>query len=496
MRTIRHWLLPLVFLLCMTLPHLGQGDWQRTDGAWYGAIAVQAWRTGELWTLHGPPGQPYFNKPPLAFWLHGLALHAVGTNAAAARNPSVLAASFGLLAAVWMVRMLAGRRAALLSGVTLALTVEYFRRSREISLDLWQAAFTMLALALFVRAILPRRSRTRAGILWACAAGAALGAALLTKPFVALTTIPLLAAWLAWDSWRPTGHHRRVDARRALALMLLATGVALAVALPWHLSMVATHGGEFTAQYLGAEVVDRAAGRLTASPIWAKPWWFYLHQVGVAYWPWLACVAIAMAAWTRRGRLTGRGSVERWAVVWAVGWLLLLSIFPDRRDRYAVIVWPALSILAGLGLAHAPWAWLRYGVRGFVARWRVIAACVIAGAILFSLLPVRVQRPIEPQWPALFAYLDTLPDEPVWQGAFNPARGARLYLELGAWPIPTRDRWGNTVADPPEDAILIYHRRDGLMPGPNERPIFALDDLTLTRLGPGGWQPVEVEDPG
>ena len=356
-----------MLLLCMTLPHLGQGDWQRTDGAWFGAIAVQAWRTGELWTLQGPPGQPYFNKPPLAFWLHGLALHAFGPGPLSARLPSVLAACTGLVAGVWTVRMLAGRRAALLSGVALALTAEYFRRTREISPDLWQTAFIMLAVALLVRAIHRRGSRPRADALDAGAAGASLGAALLTKPFVALTAVPLLAAWLAWDARRPVDPRRRVDARRALALVLVASGVALAVALPWHLSMVVSHGREFTSQYLGAEVVDRAAGRLTASPIWATPWWFYLHQIGVAYWPWLACVAIAIAARTRRARLTGRGSVERWAVVWAVGWLLLLSIFPDRRDRYALVVWPALSVLAGLGLAHAPWGWLRYGVRGFIA---------------------------------------------------------------------------------------------------------------------------------
>lgn len=121
---------------------------------------------------------------------------------------------------------------------------------------------------------------------------------------------------------------------------------------------------------------------------------------------------------------------------------------------------------------------------------------MIAGAFVFSFLPVRVQRPIEPQWPALLEFLDTLPNEAVWQGGFNPARGARLYLERGAWPVPTRDRWGNTVAEPPEGALLIYHRRDGLAPGTNERPVFKADDLTLTRLGPGGWRPIEVEDPG
>ena len=88
----RVWLIPIVVLFCVTLPHFGQGDWMRTDGAWYGAIGVQAWRTGELWTLQAEPGTPYFNKPPLVFWIHGLVLHTLGVGAWQARlpRPSIL----------------------------------------------------------------------------------------------------------------------------------------------------------------------------------------------------------------------------------------------------------------------------------------------------------------------------------------------------------------------------------------------------------------------
>ena len=54
------YLIPALVLLAVTLPHLGQGD-LRGDAGWYSAIGLQAWRTGDLWTLYGEPGQPYFN---------------------------------------------------------------------------------------------------------------------------------------------------------------------------------------------------------------------------------------------------------------------------------------------------------------------------------------------------------------------------------------------------------------------------------------------------
>src|SRR5215203_4197899 len=114
---VRRWLgaqvylLPAALLLAVTLPHLGQGDF-RGDAGWYSAIGLQAWRTGEFWTLYGEPGQPYFNKPPLVFWIHGLVLHLLGPSVLAARLPSELAALGCVLATVGAVRELSGRRAA------------------------------------------------------------------------------------------------------------------------------------------------------------------------------------------------------------------------------------------------------------------------------------------------------------------------------------------------------------------------------------------------
>ena len=56
------------------------------------------------------------------------------------------------------------------------------------------------------------------------------------KPLVGLIAIPILAVWLLVDR-RP----------RELAWLLVASAIALALATPWHLSMVLIHGDTFTA---------------------------------------------------------------------------------------------------------------------------------------------------------------------------------------------------------------------------------------------------------
>ncbi len=142
-------------------------------------------------------------------------------------------------------------------------------------------------------------------------------------------------------------------------------------------------------------------------------------------------------------------------------------------------------------------------------RW--IGVVVVGCAVVVSVLPIRVHKAEPAQWVKLFEWVRGEGERKeterrregekgkgaglVWQGAFQPLRGARLYLEFGWWPRPTRDRWGAIVARPPVGALLIYHRRDGLAPGPGEVVVFEEGDIKVTRLD-GEWSPVERADPG
>lgn len=493
------WLPGVALLLAVSLPHLDQGDF-RTDTAWYAAIALQAARTGSWWTLYAEPGEPYFNKPPLVFWLHAPLLWAAGPRLWTARLPTVLAAAGCVALTAMISRLGLSRAASACAGCVLALTLEFFRRTREISLDMWQALFLLAAVWLAARGLLAGGRRGGVGMI--LLAGVPLGLALMCKPIQALLGAVALGAW-----WLVASTIRRGAAREpigdppaaGLIGLLLACMVllAFAVATPWHLSMVMLHGDAFVARAFGAEIASRARGDLSNLAVRPQPWWFYLGQVGETYWPWL--VAVGACAWLAARRRLGLNrrahAIVLLGVIWAALWLVALSAFPDRRDRYALVVWPGLAVVcAGLldSVAMQPWkARVSTGLR-----WTPAAAALIGLGL--ALAPLTVSRPIDPQWPALFAWLRSAGSAEVYRGGITGNASARLYLEFGRWPIPARpsDLSNENGAVPPKGSLLLYHRRGGRAPGPGEEVLFQQGDLTVTRLSGDGWHPAEVSDPG
>ncbi len=471
----RYVLAPLVLLLCVTLPHLCDGDWLRGDSAWYAAIGLQGWRTGDLWALHEAPGRMYFNKPPLVFWMQGAWMSLAGAGAWQARGGSIAAGIICVGSVAGIARRLHGRRAGMVVGSLLALNVEFFRRTREISLDMWQCAFMLVAVWALVRAA---GSRRWAG--WSLAAGIAVGAALMCKPLVGLVAPVMVPAWMLACS-------RGAEWRRALGTAGLAIAVGIAVAAPWHVSMIARYGDEFTSQYFGREIADRASGALVGGQKQLQPAWFYLANVASAWSMWALGIAAGVLAWGRWLWRRRGGRLLLLGLVWGMGWLVLLSVFPDRRDRYAIPMHAGLAIALGALVTGRS----RAGSR--ILRWGPAAA--IAGAAVLAILPVKVQREVNPQWPEFNSWVREQ-SASVWDGGFAGAPAARMYVELGSWPRTTRDRTGRIVDEPPAGAILAYHRRGGWSPGPTEQRVWEKGDLVATRLGEGGWRPREVEDPG
>lgn len=297
-----------------------------------------------------------------------------------------------------------------------------------------------------------------------------MGLALLCKPLVGLVFVPVVAAWMVW-----------IGETRRTAWLLGTAAVALAVAAPWHVSMALEHGREFWGRYFGAEIVDRATGVLQAGHDEPMPWWFYLHQLALRGWPWLAFVVLALVRRWRGGLEVDRRG-WRLAVVWTGAWLVLLSVFADRRDRYAIPYQPGLAMLSAAWLAHPAGAAGARAVR-WGLRWGAVIVCVVGGVI--AALPIKVQGGPDPQWPTLYAWMrERGLEKPgsVWGGAFSGPHGARVYLEFGWWPTPMRDAHGREIARPPAGAHVVYESHDGAGPGPGEEKVFESGSVAVTRM--------------
>jgi 4-amino-4-deoxy-L-arabinose transferase-like glycosyltransferase len=461
-RAIWTYLLPAILLLAVTLPHLDQGDF-RTDTARYAAVGLQAWQDHSLfWTPHLHPDVPYFNKPPLVFWIHGLVLHLFGISLVAARLPTIMAAMGSLLVTVAIVKRLMGGSTAVATGIVLALTYEFVRRTREISLDMWQLCFMMATLWLVLESV------RRRWVFGSWAAGVPLGLALMCKPLMAFLVMPFLIM--------ATGRNGR---RRDLIGLLTVT---LLVAIPWHISMWHLHGHGFFDCYFGHEVMNRAMGQLNR-----QPYWFYFTGIGRSYWPWLI-PAVAGTWLLVQGKYSRHNKTGLLlAGAWLTLWFLALSLFPDKRTRYGLPLHPALAVFSGAALARLPWKRLRRWHRGKTPL--IMAGLIAAAGMITASLPLRVQAPPDPHLKALMEWVQRAGPDPIYSAALSTNDEGLFFLKTGHWPRPIPRRQGLIRADLPKGVYLIYSAEIPDHPGPNEKTVFASGQITVTRLGTGGWQP-------
>ena len=430
------YLLPVLVMMALTLPHLDQGDY-RSETAHYGAIGLQAWRVpGTFLVPHEHPSVPYFNKPPLVFWIHGFVLDRFGVSLITARLPSILAAAGIVLLTVGLARRTMGNSVALAAGLVLASTYEYFRRTREISLDLWQLLFMMTALRFWFAA-------TSSSSLKVWCAGLSLGLALLCKPFMALM-LPLILLPLARcgiPGFRP-----------GVRAFLILAGSAFLTALPWHLYMAFQCGSPFISQYLGQEVVARARGLRNL-----EPFYYYTLEIGRTYWPWFLAFGAGLWHWSRHPVCPRHAALLRTATLWVAMWFTVLSLFPDKRPRYALPLYPMMALICGYGIVTLPWRALRRSGR----RWAAVGALItVLVATVVHVMPVAVQAPPDPSLAALTAWAARQPDpSKILSAAMTSSDESMIYLKAGFWPAPLRH--GRT---PPAGTLLIY--TDGLGPAP------------------------------
>ncbi len=457
------YLTPALVFLAMTLPHLDQGDWRKDTGR-YAAVGLQAYQDGFWWTLRFTPERVYFNKPPLAMWIHGWFLDTFGVNLVATRLPTVLAGLMIVLCTVGLVRVFGTRRVAVTSGVVLALTYEFFRRTREISLDMWQLAFMMLALLLIARGVRSRRAR------WFLFGGVPIGLALMTKPFVGIVVVPIALLWVLL-----------IGQRRAVGWGLLSGVIGLAVAAPWHIGMSLEHGSAFWDQYLGRQVAGRAAGEINPQGIGYYPILFVK-----TYWPWLIPLALGLAAWLRADRsrevvMGVRRSGLLLVGIWLGAWIVVLMAFPDKRPRYTPPVYPALAVFAGAWLAAGP----SRGVRlARAMRWAGVVAIVVG--VVIAVLPIRFQSPADAQREEFFAWHEEEGGPAFFTLGVNTNSQGIIRLRLGEWPVSLGDEMLARRDDPPVGSLVLV--RDDVEDPPTGEELWRSlrGRLRVVRVGAGG----------
>jgi 4-amino-4-deoxy-L-arabinose transferase-like glycosyltransferase len=332
-------------LAALLLPNLGAAPIERAEIYFLDAARGMV-ETGD-WLVPHYQGEPFFDKPVLAYWLMAAAMQGMGATPAAARLVAVAASIGTVLATVWLGTLLFGRRTGLVGGVVLATSFAFLGFAHMAMADMPLAAFTTTAVALGVRAFAPTPSAWTVPAL-----GVAVGLGFATKGPIALLVVGLAALALLWQRRRqplPVG---------PLAVVVAALAFAV-IGLGWFALVYRRLGAEPLAWFFFRENLERFAGDTYDV---GRPVWFY----GGAYLgqglPWSPFLPLALFRLLREKEEVRAGALFLgW---WAALVLLPLSLSRGKIDYYLLPLYPALSLLVARYLVAVPWraldrAWAR-----------------------------------------------------------------------------------------------------------------------------------------
>ena len=318
-----------VIAALVILPELGTQSLANWDEAIYGVVSRESLERPGLTLYYG--GRPWFEKPPFAFWLMAASSSLFGLTEFALRLPSAL---FGIAAVVLQYlagRYLGGQPAGLLAAILLLGVPQFIAFSRMAMIDVPLAALGMLSVVLLLYA------NGRSALIMA--AGAAFGLAILTKSAAAFLFLPgLLAIAIAKHG---LGFLRSRE-------IWLATTLAIAVALPWHVCLAWMYGDSFVDQYFGLHILARFASPLEGhqgSSFYYLETYFQkggfvapVHAVGTAF-------AVSLAI-VKRDRFLAAASIL------ALAAFAIVSVQGTKIGGYLTPIYPATALAAALGIAR------------------------------------------------------------------------------------------------------------------------------------------------
>lgn len=311
----------------------------------------------------------FLNKPPLTYWLIGLADRAFGVNELAARLPSALS---GLLIVLLLARLgsiVCDAETGLLAGFVLVATAGFFLETHLARPDLMVTAGILGSLLAFVHLLPPSdaAATTRAREPWALLGlQVSLAVGLLAKGLLALA-IPGFVFLVLIVSERRYDLIPRLLHPRAWWLLVL-------LAVPWHVLVGLRHPGFLWDYVVNQHVLFFFGQKLPreSTPVSLAVFW---EALALRLFPWTLFVPLAFI--TASGRAWRRRSYgDRLTLAWAGGVLLLFSAAASRMEHYSIPALPAIALLVARlfrGDAYGDSARLSRMLTGHLVAWTALS---------------------------------------------------------------------------------------------------------------------------
>lgn len=266
-------------------------------------------------------GKPWYEKPPLLYWLIALGFSAGLDNDHAPRVPVGLLSIAALALWTWAVARIENLRVAAISAAILASTAGWSALSMIGVTDLPMAACFALALAFGVVAV--ELDSKPAQVF----SGISLGLAILAKGLVPLA---LLLPFLFW-------------ARHQWRMLLGLLAIAAAIAAPWYVLMAAWHGWAF----IDVLFLQHHFGRFSSEALQhVRPFWFYIPVLLAGFFPWTPLLLLL----ERGAFVEPRNRVWIWTTLFG---LVFFSASTNKLPAYLLPLFPAICLILARALDRA-----------------------------------------------------------------------------------------------------------------------------------------------
>ena len=391
--------------------------------------AVETLHDGH-WAVPTLNGQPRLQKPPFTHWITSLGILSSDSLEWGSRWPTLLMACIMLAGVYDLGKSVRNWRLGLLSAIVCGTTFFFIRYSRRATYDMQLAMWVVLTNAFLARAFF-RNQRW----LGCCAAGLALGAALMTKgpPALFETILPvgLFAGWDAWYRRRSgdpqagqSGGAGRVQALQGSDTLgdglahgsagwcwpLVAGAALLAiVSLPWVVYILDRYSLDTVRLWINEVRLQEERDAGDTTPRWEV--FVFLPQMT----PWtLWLIAGLIVMFWRQSVVRFREAV--FTVLIVVVPLACLVVYPPVRNRYMVPMAGPAAVIAAWGLLQCLSTWQkprRVDRAMVVVHWVTVGTLAVGlpliGSSLLSHLPWAAKgalksvdgQPWFPLWPAM-----------------------------------------------------------------------------------------------
>lgn len=280
------------------------------------------------WLVPTTHGQPYYDKPPLLYWLIMASYKVFGTHDWSARLVSSTALFLCVIVTYAWGRCVTGTRMGLFAALILCLSVEFIYRGRMVTMNGLVCLFIVTSLGLAHRALLVPDGRRK----WWYLSAAACGAGILAKGPVALvlTMTPLLLLRCC-DRDLP-----RPGWRLIAGFLLTALGISAA----WFIA-VAVVEPRFLYQFFWVHHVERFVVPFDHN----QPFSYYVPWLLLGMFPWTLLLPGLMRCWhSDDGHAAEMRRAAKVFLLCAVTALVFFSLSGCKRKGYILPAMPPLAL--------------------------------------------------------------------------------------------------------------------------------------------------------